>query len=536
VTPGDLVTKSELPEDIVAEQSPGELAEDGVVPGLPGPAAEAAGRRAKIVCTLGPACNSEAAIRELMRAGMDVARLNFSHGTHEEHARVIERVRRAAAGEGRTTCILQDLQGPKLRTGRLKYRTPVAIKSGARLTLTPRDVPGAASIISTSFTGLAREVAPGARILLSDGLIELRVKAVRGDDVECEVVNGGMLAEHQGINLPGAVLSVPSLTDKDQKDLEFGLKHGVDMVAVSFVRSAEDVRRVKRLIGERKSDVPVIAKLEKPQALDDLDGILHCADGVMVARGDLGVEVAPEKVPLLQKRIIRRAAELRVPVITATQMLESMIENPRPTRAEASDVANAILDGSDAVMLSGETASGKYPKEAVAMMARIVLEAERLAPDPTQQRRSDRPRLSIAETVCESIAHAAADLDMRAIAVFTETGNTARLISKYRPRTPIYAFTDLPEVCQRMNLFWGVRPVLWQAMRSVEDMVHGAERELLRLGKVDAGDIMGVVAGTQQTSGSTNFMRLYVVNAHEVQRSERRRRPRTGLLPERSKR
>jgi len=530
------VDRTELSTNIVDEQPPGAVAEVGAQPAAARHVAGPPARRAKIVCTLGPACNSEAAIRELMSAGMDVARLNFSHGTHEDHARVIERVRRAAAKEGRTACILQDLQGPKLRTGRLKYRTPVAIKSGSRLTITPRDVPGTASIISTSFTGLAREVAPGARILLSDGLIELRVKSVRGEDVECEVVNGGLLAEHQGINLPGAVLSVPSLTDKDQKDLEFGLEHGVDIVAVSFVRSAEDVRRVKRLIGERRSDVPVIAKLEKPQALDDLDGILHCADGVMVARGDLGVEVAPEKVPLLQKRIIRRAAELRKPVITATQMLESMIENPRPTRAEASDVANAILDGSDAVMLSGETASGKYPKQAVAMMARIVIEAERLAPDPTQQRRTDRPRLSIAETVCESIAHAAADLDMRAIAVFTETGNTPRLISKYRPRTPIYAFTHVPEVCQRMNLFWGVQPVLWEAMPTVEDMVRGAERELLRLGKVERGDIVGVVAGTQQTTGSTNFMRLYVVDAHDVRRSERRGRSRKGLLPERAKR
>ncbi len=533
---GPTVDKPELPENIIPAVPPNGPPGDPEGPARSGSALHSAGRRAKIVCTLGPACNSEAAIRELMRAGMDVARLNFSHGTHEEHARVIERLRRAAAKEGRSACILQDLQGPKLRTGRLKYRTPVAIKSGSRLTITPRDVPGTASLIGTSFSGLAGEVAPGARILLSDGLIELRVKVVRGDDVECEVVNGGLLAEHQGINLPGAVLSVPSLTDKDQKDLEFGLKHGMDVVAVSFVRSAEDVRRVKRLIGERKSDVPVVAKLEKPQALDDLDGILQCADGVMVARGDLGVEVPPEKVPLLQKRIIRRAAELRKPVITATQMLESMIENPRPTRAEASDVANAILDGSDAVMLSGETASGKYPREAVAMMARIVLEAERLAPDPTQQRRTDRPRLSIAETVCESMAHAAADLDMRAIAVFTETGNTARLISKYRPRTPIYAFTHVPEVCQRMNLFWGVHPVLWQSMPTVEQMVHASERELLGLGKVDPGDIVGVVAGTQQTTGATNFMRLYVVNARDASRTERRRSPRSGLLSERSKR
>ncbi len=246
-------------------------------------------RRAKIVCTLGPACNSEAMLRELMRAGMDVARINFSHGTQDEHARLIDRVRRVAEKEGRPICILQDLQGPKIRTGRLKYRTPVALKRGSRVTITPRDVPGTATVIPTTFPLLSREVHPGARVLLSDGLIELRVKSVRGEDVECEVINGGMLAEHQGINLPGAITNVPSLTEKDIKDLEFGVRHAVDMVALSFVRTADDVRAGKRLLGERKSDIPIVAKLEKPQALDHLDGILELADAVMVARGDLGV-------------------------------------------------------------------------------------------------------------------------------------------------------------------------------------------------------------------------------------------------------
>ncbi|HEV8494157.1 MAG TPA: pyruvate kinase, partial [Candidatus Angelobacter sp.] len=321
-------------------------------------------RKAKIVCTIGPASGSEAVLRDLMRLGMDVARLNFSHGTHEEHARMIERLRKVAEKEGRTICILQDLQGPKIRTGRLKYRTPIAIKSGARLTITPRDIAGTASLLSTTFKTLAQEVSPGSRILLSDGLLELRVTAVRGDDVECEVVNGGLLGEHKGINLPGAVVSVPSLTEKDEKDLEFGLKHGVDIVAVSFIRTADDIRVVKRLVRAHNSDAWVIAKLEKPQAIDptNLEEILDVADGVMVARGDLGVEMPPEKVPIIQKHVIHRAADWRKPVITATQMLESMIENPRPTRAEASDVANAILDGSDAVMLSAETASGKYPR------------------------------------------------------------------------------------------------------------------------------------------------------------------------------
>ena len=283
-------------------------------------------------------------IRELLRLGMDVARLNFSHSTHEEHARVMERLRRAAEKESRTLAILQDLQGPKIRTGRLKSRK-VTLKPGARVTITPRDVPGTPSLISTSYSRLAQDVTAGARVLLSDGLIELRVKAIHGEDVECEVVNGGLLGEHQGINLPGTEVQVPALTEKDKKDLRFGLKHAVDLVAVSFVRRAEDVLAAKRFISDQGCATPVIAKLEKPQAIDRLEEILEVADGVMVARGDLGVEVAPEKVPVIQKHIIQRASEWRKPVITATQMLESMIENPRPTRAEASDVANAVFDG-----------------------------------------------------------------------------------------------------------------------------------------------------------------------------------------------
>src|SRR6266404_2018520 len=447
---------------------------------------------------------------------MDVARLNFSHGSHQFHAANIESLRAIAREEGRTICILQDLQGPKIRTGPLTNHQPVVLQSGAIVTITARDVEGTAEVIGTTFKRLPQEVSSGSRILLSDGLIELRVREVRGPDVECQVINGGMLAEHQGINLPGAALSIPALTDKDRKDLEFGLQQGVDAVALSFVRSGADVRTVKDIIAARNLNVPVIAKLEKPQAIDHLEEILEIADGVMVARGDLGVEMPPEKVPVIQKHVIRRAEAWRKPVIIATQMLESMIENPRPTRAEASDVANAVFDGTDAVMLSAETASGRYPREAVCMMAKIVIEAESNMDDFMQpRRRRERRGLSVSETICESVAHAAEDLQIAAIAVFTETGNTARMLSKFRPKSRIYAFSHVPAVCNRMNMFWGVQPVRREHALSAEDMLATAEQVLVRSGRLHPGDVLGVVAGTQMSTGSTNFMRLHIVNARD---------------------
>ena len=463
-----------------------------------------------------------------MRLGMDVARLNFSHGTHPEHARRIQRLRDTARKLKRTICILQDLQGPKIRTGRLKNGAPVELERGSRLTITTREVVGSAAMISTDFSGLAREVEPGARVLLSDGRIELKVRAVRGEDVECEVLNGGMLGEHQGINLPGAAVAIPALTVKEKLDLQFGLKHGVDVVALSFVRSADDIRMAKELMRGFGKSVPIVAKLEKPQAIEQLEEILEAADGVMIARGDLGVELPPEKVPIIQKQVIQRASVWRKPVITATQMLESMTENPRPTRAEASDVANAIFDGTDAVMLSGETASGRYPREAVAMMARIILEAEAsIAQSPAVlRRRHENRRYSIAETICESIAHAAEDLPMRAIAVFTESGNTARMLSKHRPRVCIYAFSRNLEVCNRMNALWGVHPVHKEKWESAESMLQTAEMELLPKGLIHDGEVLGLVAGTKLTSGATNFMRLHTVGEKDGPPTKRHRKPR----------
>jgi pyruvate kinase len=469
-------------------------------------------RRAKIVCTIGPASNTEDKIRELMLAGMDVARLNFSHGTHEDHAAVIQSLRKVAVDLGRTICILQDLQGPKIRTGRLQDRIPIALLTGQTVTITPADTMGTAELIPTTYRDIANDVKPGEHILLSDGRLELVVTQIQDGNVICQVLNGGMLGEHQGINLPGTNVSIPSLTQKDEADLEFGLQQGVDAIAISFVRTADDVRRARRAIAAHNKNIPLIAKLEKPQAIDNLDAILEITDGVMVARGDLGVEVAPEKVPLIQKQIIRRALDFRRPVITATQMLESMIENPRPTRAEASDVANAIFDSTDAVMLSGETAVGKYARGAVEMMSRIVVEAEKDRAHLLLPAHQPGERLSIAETICEAMAHAARDVDLRAIVAFTDSAATARMLSKYRPLPRIYAFTGHPAVCNRMNLLWGVTPVCCPHDLSVLRMGEFAEAELKRMGAVTTGDVFGLIAGTTQTAGATNFLRLIVAS------------------------
>ncbi len=506
------MTTSSAPPPQASEAQAGTVAEARPLP------ATVRARRAKIVATLGPASSSIEVFRELVRAGLDVARLNFSHGSHEQKAELIRMVRQVAGEFGKPICILADLQGPKIRTGRLKEGKPVQLVAGNLLTITPEDIEGTAERVGTVFTTLAENLEPGSRILLSDGLIELRVDRIEGNDVVCQIINGGMLGEKKGINLPGIPVKVPSLTEKDEIDLEFAVAHNVDTVAVSFVRTADDVRHVKNRVAALGSDAWVIAKLEKPQAIEHLDSILEVADGIMVARGDLGVEVPPEKVPAIQKHIIRRAADFRKPVITATQMLESMIENPRPTRAEVSDVANAIYDGTDSVMLSGESAAGRYPVAAVGMMADIVLETERqirLDPPP----RIPRVRgthLSVAETICECMAHAAEDLDLAAVAIFTETGSTARLLSKYRPEPPIYALSPFEKVINRAVLLWGTYPILCERFVDTDELVNTAEDTLERLGYIHRRQVVGIVAGTSTRSGATNFMRLHMVGDRDL--------------------
>jgi pyruvate kinase len=468
-------------------------------------------RRAKIVCTLGPASDSAEMIERLMRAGMDVARLNFSHGTHAEHARTIKRLREASARLSKPIGILADLQGPKIRTGALVDGHPIQLLTGQRFTISIRKHLGATAGVSTTYKHLPRDVSRGDRILLGDGLIELRVLSTTPDSVVCRVVNGGELGEHKGINLPGVKLRIPAVTARDRHDLRFALRHGVDFIAVSFVRRAKDVLLAKAAVARARKNVPVIAKLEKPEAIENLDEILRVADGVMVARGDLGVEMSPEKVPVIQKLIIAKACEARLPVITATQMLESMTQNPRPTRAEASDVANAVFDGSDALMLSAETASGAYPIEAVQMMDRIIREAESsdfqvLRPRPAQ--------FNIAETSAELICHASEELHMKVIAAFTETGSTARLISKHRPRRPIIAFSPVQGTRRRLSLYWGVLPRTIGEVHNIEDLIRVAEKRLLEERLVQRGDVVGIVAGTPFfVGGTTNFMKFHVIGS-----------------------
>lgn len=475
-------------------------------------------RKAKIVCTLGPASSSTRIIDRLVAAGMDVARLNFSHGLHSQHANRIAAVRQAARKHERPVGVLADLQGPKIRTGLLDGGRPVRLRAGQQFTITTRNVTGNAEGVSTTFLALPESVHKGDRILLSDGEIALRVRSSRGRDVLCRVENGGELGEHQGINLPGVNLKIPALTRKDRQDLKFALEAGADFIALSFVRTAADVRAAQKAIRLAGKNTPVIAKLEKPEAIAHLDEILSTADGVMVARGDLGAEMSPERVPVLQKQVILRARNALMPVITATQMLDSMQKNPRPTRAEASDVANAIFDGSDALMLSGETAAGAYPIESLEMMDRIIREAEANISDPPRPTRF--AELHIAEAIAEATCHAAEELRLRAVAVFTETGFSARLVSKYRPPVPIVAFSPKTETRRRLSLLWGVLPRSIADVHYVDELAKAAEARLTEERLVKRGDIVAIVAGTPiGERGTTNLLRLIRIGGGLIPRT-----------------
>jgi pyruvate kinase len=456
-------------------------------------------RRAKIIATLGPASEDKKTIKNLLTAGMDVARINFSHGDLESHARVIQILRKTAQELNRPITILQDLSGPKIRTGEIKSGE-INLVQGKQFILTTDDIQGTDKIVSVNYSDLPHCAKTGGRILLDDGKLELKVIEIKGNQVITEVIQGGVLKPRKGVNLPGTNLTIRTLTEKDLVDLEFGLAHDIDVLALSYVRSAEDIKRLRqeiKKINPNQGGIPIIAKLEHPDAIENLHEIIHAADGVMVARGDLGIEMPPESVPIIQKRIVSMANKHLSYVIIATQMLDSMVNNPRPTRAEASDVANAILDGSDAVMLSGETAIGKFPVKTVQMMSSIIQQSEDHIDewghsyfDPTEDAIHDNA-VSITRAARE-LAH---DRGVAAIAVFTRSGRTAKLMSKARPHVPILAFTPVEKTYQYLSMLWGITPYLIPQAATIEDMIGHVDKAVIEGTPVKSGQEIVLIAG-----------------------------------------
>ncbi|WP_044640881.1 pyruvate kinase [Risungbinella massiliensis] len=469
-------------------------------------------RKTKIVCTIGPASEEISTLRELIQNGMNVARLNFSHGSHEEHGQRIHNIRQAAKEEGKVVSIVLDTKGPEIRTRDLKV-DQVELQTGQKFVLTTQDILGDQERVAVTYQQLPQDVHEGATILIDDGLIGLRVKAVNDTDIICTVVNGGVLKNKKGVNIPGVKVNLPGITDKDKSDILFGMEQNVDFIAASFIRKKEDVLEIRKILEENGSNIHIISKIENQEGVVNLEEILEVSDGLMVARGDLGVEVPPEEVPLLQKEMIKRCNLLGKPVITATQMLDSMQRNPRPTRAEASDVANAIIDGTDAVMLSGETAAGKYPVEAVNMMATIAERAETALryPELFSQLRKEHDR-SITDSISQAVVYTSQNLGCSAIVTPTESGYTARMISKYRPQSPIIAVTTNEEVQRKLSLVWGVYPVVGESCDNTDDMLQTAIHAAYESNFVKQGDLIVITAGVPVgKTGSTNLMKVYVM-------------------------
>ena len=469
-------------------------------------------RRTKIVCTLGPACAGEVLDR-LVKAGMNVARLNFSHGTLEEHEAWIRRVREVSEAQGRPVAILQDLAGPKLRVGEVPGGQ-VTLKAGEAFVLSLSPLPPGETGVRVDFPEIIAETPLGSRILLADGQIELQVESKSAEALHCRISVGGVLRSRVGINFPSHSLSVPALTSKDREDLRFAVKQGIDYVGISFVRSPQDVLEAREIIHSLGGDIPIIAKIEKHEALEHLEDILKVADGLMVARGDLGVEVALERVPIIQKQIIAAANRAAKPVITATQMLLSMVSHSHPSRAEASDVANAILDGTDAVMLSEETAAGQYPVEAVKFLDRVSRATEAHFPYVQWLRdRTPAGRQDISEAISHAACEMALDLEAGAILTSTDHGGTARLISRYRPRTPIIAVTPRQETWRRLNLIWGVFPLLVGHIENTDHMLQVVEQEALKAGWLKSGERVVITAGTPiGAKGTTNLIKADIIS------------------------
>ncbi len=468
-------------------------------------------RKAKILATLGPATRDPNVVESLLKAGVNGVRINMSHGTWDEKEADIQAVRAAAARLNCPLAVLVDLSGPKIRTGTLKDSQPVTLEAGALFTITTRDISGSALEVSTNYPDLARVVQPGARLLLDDGAIALTVEATSKTDVICRVINGGVLGERKGINLPGVPLPIASLTEKDRNDLRWAVGQDADYIALSFVRRAEDCVDAKNLIQEAGGHAPLVAKIEKAEAIDHLDEIIHAADAVMVARGDLGVETSVELVPVYQKQIIERAVRAGKMVITATQMLQSMISSPRPTRAEASDVANAVWDGTDALMLSGETATGSYPVAAVATMARIIESAESGRTSESSEKWVGRHSGRVSRALSEAAVFAADEMGTKTTAVFTQSGLMARRLSALRPRQRIIALTQSPIIQNQLALIWGVDPLITGAASSTEEMLSGGEKTLLESGVVMKGEMIVVMAGRLSGLGLSSTVSVYTI-------------------------
>lgn len=469
-------------------------------------------RKTKIVCTIGPASESFQVLRELIHHGMNVARLNFSHGTYEEHARRIHTIRQAAEAENKTIGILLDTKGPEIRTGDLKA-SEVELKKGQQLVLTTEKIQGDHKKISITYPDLPKELDVGTTILIDDGLIELTVKEIQSTEIICIVKNGGILKSKKGVNIPGVKVNLPGITEKDAQDIRFGIEQEVDFIAASFVRKQEDVLEIRKILEEHQSKALIIAKIENREGIENLDSILKVADGIMIARGDMGVEIPVEEVPIVQKEIIKKCNHLGKVVITATQMLDSMQRNPRPTRAEASDVANAILDGTDAIMLSGETAAGNYPVESLRMMNSIASKIESVVRfDDLYRQRAKEIGQSITESISQAVVSTAQNLDCQAIITPTESGYTARMVSKYRPKAPIIAVTPNPMVLRQLALVWGVYPVFGAAATSTDEMFQTSMTSALNSEIVQQGDLVILTAGVPVgQSGNTNLMKVHVI-------------------------
>ncbi|TMV48274.1 pyruvate kinase [Paenibacillus mesophilus] len=470
-------------------------------------------RKTKIVCTIGPSSESLPALKQLISAGMNVARLNFSHGDFEEHGNRIRNIRQACQELDKTVAILLDTKGPEIRTGKLKEDSYELVQDET-IVLTTEELIGDNKRVSVTYKDLPRDVHVGSTILIDDGLIGLTVTDIRGSDIECRIVNGGTIKGKKGVNVPGVRISLPGITEKDANDIIFGIQQGVDFIAASFVRKASDVLEIRQLLEEHNaSHIQIISKIENQEGVQNLDEILEVSDGLMVARGDLGVEIPAEEVPLVQKRMIKKCNHVGKPVITATQMLDSMQRNPRPTRAEASDVANAIFDGTDAIMLSGETAAGKYPVESVQTMSRIALRAESaIEYREIFIRQSTAQQTTITEAISQSVANSALDLDAKAIITPTESGYTARMVSKYRPKSPVIAVTRNEQVMRRLCLVWGVVPIKGEEARNTDEMFQLAVDDSIKAGHIRLGDLVIITAGVPVgRSGTTNLMKVHHV-------------------------